>query len=128
MAAKDKLDLMSIQIAVNIGSITTMDFLFQGQAETYAEFGLTEADSGVDNSASTALKDSVIPICTVSQLLKRGGAVRLKASGTKTNGKTVSRSLIVAKDKVDEAIAKINGMTVDGAVMKARTPTRRRLQ
>jgi hypothetical protein len=69
-----------------------------------------------------------MPVVTVAQLLKRGGVVRLKASGTKTNGKTVSRSLIVAKDKVDEAIAAISGKTVDGAVMKARTPSRRRLQ
>jgi len=136
MAAKQKLDQMKLLISVvtpaagaNPASASAYFFFFLGQKESYTELGLSEAECGVDQPTSTELQKG-FPITTVGALLKSGQAVRMRANGTRSDGRKVTRSILVARSKVGTALAAVNDGSptiVEGAPMRLIQPTRRRL-
>lgn len=131
MAAKQKLDKLKISFPVGEGAnVTTYDFFFMGQKESYADLALSEAECGVDEPTATELKAN-LPMVTVGSLIRSGNAVRMRASGkNSSSGKTVTRNIIVARTRVGTALAAVNDGTkpiVDGAELTLVQPTRRRL-
>ena len=136
MAAKQKLDMLKLVLSTpasgsgaNIVPASQNFFFFMGQKESYSDLNLTEAECGVDEPTPTELAMG-LPLCTVGSILKSGQAVRMKANGTTSTGKKVTRSIIVSRARIGLALADVNDGTpvlVDGAPMRLVQPTRRRL-